>query len=218
MRDAARAACRSRFDHSKHGNGDGILDGVESQGAGGVAGDDQELGALFVDQELRAFDGVAGDGAARLGAVREARGVADEGKACLRGSVPISARRTVSPPNPESKTPMVGGALVVSVTVVVPSAGVGVGGQVGAGQVGVAGERGARLAVDQEANLSHLGQVGVGAWRRSRATVRVSVCKPDGWLAAKLPARLTTASCGAGCIGRFRSDVARQAGRRETPA
>ena len=37
----------------------------------------------------------------------------------------------------------------------------GVGGQVGAGQVGMAGEGGAWLAVDQEADLGDAGQVGV---------------------------------------------------------
>ena len=44
---------------------------------------------------------------------------------------------------------------------VAPSGWHGVGGQIGAGQVGVAGEGGALLAVDQEAHLGDAGQVGV---------------------------------------------------------
>ena len=73
------------LDDTEHGNGrHGLLDGVEGEGAGGVAGDDEEVGALFFDQELRALGGVAGDGAAGLGAVGEARGVADESVARLR--------------------------------------------------------------------------------------------------------------------------------------
>jgi len=67
-------------DYAEDWNGNGVLDGVEGQGAGGVAGDDEELGALFTDQELGALCGVAGDGAAGLGAVGETGGVAEEGK------------------------------------------------------------------------------------------------------------------------------------------
>ena len=37
-------------------------------------------------RKLCAFDGVAGDGAARFGAVGQARGVSDEGEACPRES------------------------------------------------------------------------------------------------------------------------------------
>ena len=62
---------------------DGFLDGVEGEGTGGVAGDDEVFGALLLDQETGALGGVAGDGAARLGTVGEAGGVADEGKVCL---------------------------------------------------------------------------------------------------------------------------------------
>ncbi len=72
------------FDDAEDGDGHGVLDGVEGEGAGGVAGDDEEFGALFADQELGAFDGVAGDGAAGFGAVGEAGGVADEGEAGAR--------------------------------------------------------------------------------------------------------------------------------------
>ncbi len=69
------------LDDAEDGDGDGVLNGVEGERAGGVAGDDEEVGALFADQELGALDGVAGDGAARLGAVGQAGGVADEGEA-----------------------------------------------------------------------------------------------------------------------------------------
>ena len=57
---------------AEDGNGDSVLNGVEGEGTGGVAGDDKELGALFADQELCALGGVAGNRAARLGAVGEA--------------------------------------------------------------------------------------------------------------------------------------------------
>jgi hypothetical protein len=42
---------------------------------------------LLVDQELGAFGGVAGDGAAGFGAVGEAGGVAEEGVAGVRQAV-----------------------------------------------------------------------------------------------------------------------------------
>ena len=48
----------------------------ESEGSGGVAGDDEEFGS-FVVEEFRAFDGVAGDGLAGFGAVGETGGVAE---------------------------------------------------------------------------------------------------------------------------------------------
>ena len=72
--------------------GHGFLDGVEGEGAGGVAGDDEVVGALLVDEESGAFGGVAGDGAAGLGAVGEAGGVADEGEAGLRGAADEGAQ------------------------------------------------------------------------------------------------------------------------------
>ena len=56
--------CSPGFNDAENGDGDGGLNGVESQGAGGVAGDDEELGALLLDQEAGALGGVAGDGAA----------------------------------------------------------------------------------------------------------------------------------------------------------
>ena len=48
----------------------------ESEGSGGVAGDDEELGSLFVE-ELCAGDGVTRDGLAGFGAVGETGGVAE---------------------------------------------------------------------------------------------------------------------------------------------
>jgi len=65
------------FDYSDDGDGEGLLDVREREGGGGVAGDDEEVGALGVE-ELCAGDGVAGDGLARLGAVGETGGVAEE--------------------------------------------------------------------------------------------------------------------------------------------
>jgi hypothetical protein len=53
-----------------------VLDVFEGQGGGGVAGDDKQVGALFVE-EFCAGDGVAGDGFAGLGAVGETGGVAE---------------------------------------------------------------------------------------------------------------------------------------------
>ena len=60
-------------------DGDGVgggADVVEGEGGSGVAGDDEETGALL-EEEAGARDGVAGDGVAGLGAVGEAGGVAE---------------------------------------------------------------------------------------------------------------------------------------------
>jgi len=64
------------FDYPDDGDGDGLLDVFEGQGGGGVAGYDEEVGALFVEK-LCAGDGVAGDGFAGFGAVGQARSVAE---------------------------------------------------------------------------------------------------------------------------------------------
>ena len=83
--EAASRGLGAGFDDANDGNGrDRFLDGVEGEGAGGVAGDDEVFGALLLDQEPGALGGVAGDGAAGLGAVGETGGVADEGEAGLR--------------------------------------------------------------------------------------------------------------------------------------
>ena len=71
-----RGGLGSGFDDADDGDGEGVLDVVEGEGGGGVAGDDEELGALLVE-ELCAGDGVAGDGLAGFGAVGEAGGVAE---------------------------------------------------------------------------------------------------------------------------------------------
>jgi len=76
--------CGAGLNDAKDGDGDGVLNGVQSEGAGGVAGDDQELCALLADQELGALGGVAGDGAAGLGAVGEAGRVSKESELSLR--------------------------------------------------------------------------------------------------------------------------------------
>jgi hypothetical protein len=49
------------LDHSDDGDGDGLLDVFEGEGCCGVAGDDEEVRALLLE-ELCAGDGVAGDG------------------------------------------------------------------------------------------------------------------------------------------------------------
>lgn len=74
----------SGFNDAQDRDGHGVLDGVEGEGAGGVAGDDQEFGTLLADEELGAFDGITGDCAAGLGSVGKTRGVADEGEASMR--------------------------------------------------------------------------------------------------------------------------------------
>ena len=66
----------SGFDYADDGDGESALDVFEGEGGGGVAGDDEEFRALFVE-ELCAGDGVAGDGFAGLGAVGETGGVAE---------------------------------------------------------------------------------------------------------------------------------------------
>ena len=66
----------SGLDHADDRDGQGTLDVFEGEGGGGVAGDDEEICALLVE-ELCAGDGVAGDGLAGLGAVGEAGGVAE---------------------------------------------------------------------------------------------------------------------------------------------
>ena len=157
--EAARAAVCAGLNHSEDRNGHRFLNGVEGERAGGVAGYDEELSALFADEELCALDGVACDGAARFGAVRQARCVADEGEAGV-GDLGRSEWRTVRPPKPESKTPMWVG-LFGDRSWFVSFGGHRFVGQVGAGQVGVTGEGGARLAIDQETNLRDAGQVGV---------------------------------------------------------
>jgi hypothetical protein len=66
----------SGFDYAYDGDGEGGLDVFEGEGGGCVAGDDEEVGALLVE-EAGAGDGVAGDGFVRLGAVGEAGGVSE---------------------------------------------------------------------------------------------------------------------------------------------
>src|SRR5271170_7593445 len=65
------------FDYADDGDGQGLLDVFEGQGGGGVAGDDEEVGALLVE-ELCAGDRVASDSLSGLGAVGEPGGVAEE--------------------------------------------------------------------------------------------------------------------------------------------
>lgn len=58
------------------GDGKDLPDVFESKGSSGVAGDDEQVCTLFL-QELCAGDGVAGDGFVGLGTVGEAGGVAE---------------------------------------------------------------------------------------------------------------------------------------------
>ena len=85
-RRSAGGGCAG-FNDAEYGDGHGGLNSIECEGAGGVAGDDEELGSLFTDQELRAFDGIAGDGAARFGSIWKASSVADESKVRMRQAV-----------------------------------------------------------------------------------------------------------------------------------
>ena len=73
---AAVAALDAGVDDADDGDAEAALDVVEGEGGGGVAGDDEEVGALGFE-EAGAFDGVAGDGALGFGAVGEAGGVAE---------------------------------------------------------------------------------------------------------------------------------------------
>jgi hypothetical protein len=63
------------LDYADDGDGQGVLNVFKGESSGGVAGDDEEVGALAV-KELCAGDGVAGDGLAGLGTVGQAGGVA----------------------------------------------------------------------------------------------------------------------------------------------
>ena len=64
------------LDYADDGDWESALDVFEGESGGGVAGDDEQVGALFVE-ELCAGDGVAGDGFAGLGAVGKTSGVAE---------------------------------------------------------------------------------------------------------------------------------------------
>ena len=145
------------------GTGHGVLNGVEGQGAGGVAGDDEEFGALLADQELRAFGGIAGDGAARLGPVGQPGGVAEKGEAGMGKPADQGAQDGEAAEAGVEDADGGGRDSVVSVqsSRMRGLSGFGVGDEVGASQVGVAGERGPLLAVHEEADLGHAGQVGV---------------------------------------------------------
>ena len=156
--EAARAAAAPGSITPRTGTGTASLNGVESQGAGGVAGDHEELRALFADQELRAFGGVAGDGAARLGAVGQPGGVADEGEAGVRQPRDECAQN--GEPAEAGIEDADGGRVEGFWSRPVSFGWCGFGGEVGAGEVGVAGEGGPRLAIDQESYLGDAGQVG----------------------------------------------------------
>ena len=64
----------SGFYYADDGDGECSLNVFEGEGGGGVAGDYEKVGALFVE-ELCAGDGIAGDGFAGFGAVGQTGGV-----------------------------------------------------------------------------------------------------------------------------------------------
>ncbi len=102
------AGCRcARFNDAENGNRHGFLNSVKREGACGIAGNDEIFRTLLFDEESGAFRGVACDGAAGFGAVGKTGRVAKETELGL-GKKLSNARRTVRPPNPESKTPMEG--------------------------------------------------------------------------------------------------------------
>jgi hypothetical protein len=71
-----RRGLGSGFDYAYDWDGEGGLDVFEGEGGGGVAGNDEEVGSLLVE-EAGARDGVAGDGLVGFGAVGETGGVAE---------------------------------------------------------------------------------------------------------------------------------------------
>ncbi len=68
------------------------------------------------------------------------------------------------------------------------------------------GEGRALLSVHKEANFCDLGQLACRV-PQMESTVRVSVSRPEGWLATKLLVRLTTASCGPSCCAAGEAEV-----------
>ena len=176
--------------------GDG-LDVVEGEGGGGVAGDDEEFGAL-IEEEAGAGDGVAGDGLVRLGAVGETGGVAEV------DVVGVGDEREESAEDGEAAEAGVedadgGGWFSDGHGCAASSRGcVWVWwwcrwrGRTRA-RLGVAGEGVVGLAVDEEADLGDVW--GSAAWRVPMMDwrVRSSTTMPEGWLSTKEPRRLTTA-------------------------
>ena len=158
-------------------DGQGLLDVFEGEGGGGVAGDDEEVCALLVE-ELCAGDGVAGDGLAGLGAVGETGGVAEVD---VVGAGDERQQRAEDGEAAEAGVEDADGGglwsgscgLILGFCFAVIGYGVaggfgwwdgfggGVGGGVGAEEVGVAGEGVVGLAVDQEADGGDLREGGV---------------------------------------------------------
>ena len=76
LRVVAAGGLDDGLDDADDGDGDCVDDLGHGEGCGGVAGDDQALGTVVLE-EAGAFDGVAGDGELGFGAVGEAGGVAE---------------------------------------------------------------------------------------------------------------------------------------------
>ncbi len=145
------------FDYADDGDGNGGADLGEGQRGGGVAGDDEELGALG-DEEAGGLDGVAGYGVPGFGAVGKTGGVAEveevgTGEAGEQGAQDSEAA--------EAGVEDADGSGRRACHHWARGLGEGVAGGVGAEEVDVAGEGFARLAVDEEADLFDLGEVGV---------------------------------------------------------
>ncbi len=71
-----RSGSGSGFYYAYDGNRQGLADVFEGQGGGGVAGYDEEVSSLLVE-EFCAGDGVAGDRLMGFGTVGETGGVAE---------------------------------------------------------------------------------------------------------------------------------------------
>jgi hypothetical protein len=139
-------------------DGEGVLDIFEGEGRGGVAGDDEEFYALFVE-EPGAGDGVAGDGFAGFGAVGQACGITEI------EVVRAGDERQKGAENGEAAEAGVEDAngdiwerhfCQCSVVDVGRGFGGGVFGRVGAKEIGMASEGVVGLAIDEEADLGDL--------------------------------------------------------------
>ena len=149
-------------DDADDGDRDGGGDLREGEGGGGVAGDDEDIG-LLGGEELGGLYGVAGDGGLGFGAVGEAGGIAEveiagageQGEEGAQDGESAEARIEDGDGGGRHRLEGVafGGEDVDGLG--------GVGEGVGAGEVGVAVEGVAGVAVDEETSLLEIREVGV---------------------------------------------------------
>src|SRR5215472_15685602 len=191
LRGGARGK-RSRLDHAEHRHGNGVLNCIECKRAGRVAGDDEVFGALLIDEELRAFRGVVGDGAARLGAVGQAGRVAEEGVARV-GNVAEERAQDSEPAEAGVKDADAGGFHGRTDSAGMPLS-AGAMSEVRYVRVRSAWSTRKRTRVTRGRFALCVPQM--------ESTVRVSVSRPDGWPATKLPLRLITAIGGPESVAR----------------